>query len=55
MADFPAVTHLALTVTDLDVSLPWYERLFGVASFASGLALRDPDNIALEFFAPPAA
>jgi len=131
MPDFPAVTHLALTVTDLEVSLPWYERLFGVAPamdddssgyrhivfplaggqlfglhtlpltqaddvfqemragldhvafgcasraelegwvvrldelgvahgeivdapFGSGLAFRDPDNIQLEFFAPPA-
>jgi len=129
MSDFPSVTHLA--VTDLTVSAPWYERLFGVepaldedtngyhhtvcplaggmllglhahtgtsfddgfhehrvgmdhvafgcvtrdelevwasrldelgiahgeivdAHFGSGLAFRDPDNIALEFFAPPA-
>jgi len=28
MADFPGVTHVALTVTDLAVSRPWYERLF---------------------------
>lgn len=131
MTDFPPVTHLAVTVTDLAVSVPWYERLFGVAPamdedtngfhhtvfplaggmlfglhahpgtdaddafhelragldhvafgcagrddlegwavrldgmgidhgdivdahFGSGLAFRDPDNIALEFFAPPA-
>jgi len=131
MTDFPPVTHLAVTVTDLTVSAPWYERLFGVepaldedsngyhhtvfplaggmlfglhahtgtssddvfdehrvgmdhvafgcaarddlevwalrldelgiahgeivdAHFGSGLAFRDPDNIALEFFAPPA-
>ncbi len=128
MADFPPVTHLALTVTDLDRSVAWYTRLFGsdpvaiadekvyrfaawlqpsfaVHAFAtpgdvdtfsefrpgldhvaftcadraaieswsgrlddlgiahgeivdawygSGLAFRDPDNIALEFFAPPA-
>ena len=131
MSDFPAVTHVALTVTDLEVSLPWYEQLFGVAPamdddssgyrhvvfplgggqlfglhtlpltqaddvfqemragldhvafgcasraelegwvgrldelgiahgeivdapFGSGLAFRDPDNIQLEFFAPPA-
>ncbi len=25
------------------------------ADFGSGLAFRDPDNIQLEFFAPPAA
>jgi catechol 2,3-dioxygenase-like lactoylglutathione lyase family enzyme len=28
MADFPAVTHVALTVRDLSVSVPWYEALF---------------------------
>ncbi len=132
MPDFPALTHVALTVTDLEVSVPWYKQLFGVAPamdeetngyrhvvfplgggmlfglhtlpltkpddvfqelragldhvafgcasrdelegwvgrldelgvahgeivdapFGSGLAFRDPDNIQLEFFAPPAA
>jgi glyoxylase I family protein len=130
MAEFPGMTHLALTVTDLAVSVPWYERLlgskpvldedtgsyhhtvyllpggmllslhqhpghiepdrfdehrvgldhlsFGVANrtelqawqarleelgiehggivdahYGSGLSFRDPDNIALEIFAPP--
>jgi catechol 2,3-dioxygenase-like lactoylglutathione lyase family enzyme len=131
MAEFPSVSHVAVTVTDLSVSVPWYQRLFGVAPaldedvpgglhhtvfplaggmqfglvthpettgdhafnecragmdhvgfactsrdellvwqakleelgiahgeivdahFGSGLAFRDPDNIALEFFAPP--
>jgi glyoxylase I family protein len=134
MAEFPGMTHVALTVTDLATSVPWYERLlglkpvldedagsyhhtvyllpggmilslhqhrqpppgtggpdrfderrvgldhvsFGVANraeleawqarleelgirhggivdahYGSGLAFRDPDNIALEFFAPP--
>jgi glyoxylase I family protein len=128
MAEFPSITHVALTVTDLSRSVPWYERLFdakpvldedtgpfrhvvwavgqtlvglnqfpdgrtepfderrvgldhvafacsnradlqhwesrlnelGVAhggiidaSYGSGLSFRDPDNIALEFFAPP--
>jgi glyoxylase I family protein len=28
MADFPAVTHIALTVRDLSVSVPWYQALF---------------------------
>jgi glyoxylase I family protein len=28
MADFPAVTHIALTVRDLSVSIPWYQALF---------------------------
>src|SRR5262245_11563153 len=27
MAAFPAITHVALTVRDLSVSVPWYERL----------------------------
>jgi glyoxylase I family protein len=131
MADLPGMTHVALTVTDLAVSVPWYERLlgtkpvldedtdlgfhhtvyllpggtllglhqhhgsatpdrfdeyragldhlsFGVANraeleawqarleelgirhggivdahYGSGLSFRDPDNIALELFAPP--
>ena len=27
MAEFPALTHVALTVRDLSVSVPWYEAL----------------------------
>lgn len=127
---FPALSHVALTVSELEVSAPWYERLFGVgpvldedvgafrhvvyplaggvlvglhehpatnrnarfdelrigldhvafgcadrralekwqarldelriahggivdAHYGSGLSFRDPDGIALEFFAPP--
>ena len=129
MPDFPAITHVALTVSDLDRSRDWYGRLFGTAPvldedtgvfhhvvwlmggtlvgihqhprmestdaftelrpgldhlafgcanrseleawkarldelgianggvvdapYGSGLSFRDPDNIALEFFAPP--
>ena len=131
MPDFPELTHVALTVRDLAVSVPWYEALldaepvldedtdpnmhhtvyllgngtliglhqhetpapdetfsefrigldhvaFGVAnrqeletwasrldelgiehdaikdaSYGSGASFRDPDNIPLEFFAPP--
>ena len=129
MPEFPAITHVALTVSDLDRSVPWYATLFGTkpvldedtgpfrhvvwlvggtlvglhqfpdlessepfnerrigldhvafacanrselaewearlnemgianggivdASYGSGLSFRDPDNIALEFFAPP--
>jgi len=131
MPEFPTITHVALTVTDLGRSVPWYEALFGSkpvldedtgpfrhvvwlvggtlvglhqfpdqtaggpfderrvgldhlafacanrkdlqdwevrlnqlgianggvvdASYGSGLSFRDPDNIALEFFAPPGA
>ena len=129
MPEFPMITHVALTVTSLDRSVPWYETLFdkkavldedtgpfrhvvwlvggtlvglhefpdlestepfnerrvgldhlafacanraelaewesrlsalGIANggivdapYGSGLSFRDPDNIALEFFAPP--
>jgi catechol-2,3-dioxygenase len=130
MAEFPALTHVALTVRDLSVSVPWYEQLldakpvldedtdpgfhhtvyllgntllglhqhsttappepfsehnvgldhvaFGCANraeleqwvqrldelgvvhggikdrpYGSGVSFRDPDGIALEFFAPP--
>ena len=28
MPDFPPLAHVALTVRDLDVSVPWYTRLF---------------------------
>jgi glyoxylase I family protein len=28
MAGFPAIAHIAITVRDLSVSVPWYERLF---------------------------
>ncbi len=31
MTTFPALTHVAVTVRDLSVSTPWYERLFDVA------------------------
>src|SRR5881227_3487404 len=29
MPEFPAITHVALTVSDLGRSVPWYEKLFG--------------------------
>jgi glyoxylase I family protein len=128
MTSFPTISHVALTVSDLARSVPWYQRLFdakpvldedtgpfrhvvwavgstlvglhqfpdgpsegfdehhvgldhvafgcsdrgeleqwearlnelGVrhggivdSGYGSGLSFRDPDNIALEFFAPP--
>ncbi len=130
MTEFPSIHHVALTVSDLERSVPWYQQLFdaepvldedtgpfrhvvwavgstlvglhqfpdgrsttfderGVgldhlafacadrtelerwearlealhvahggivdAGYGSGLSFRDPDNIALEFFAPPSA
>lgn len=130
MQPFPSLTHVAVTVTDLDRSVPWYSGLFGSepvldedtgpfrhvvfalgdtlfglhhfpdptggtfderrpgldhvafgvgdrtelekwagrlaelgvdhggivdAPYGSGLSFRDPDGIALELFAPPAA
>jgi catechol-2,3-dioxygenase len=129
MPEFPAIAHVALTVTSLEQSVPWYRALFGTepvldedtgplhhvvwlvggtlvainqfpdlhssepfderrpgldhlafacanraellewegrlnrlgignggivdAAYGSALSFRDPDNIALEFFAPP--
>jgi catechol 2,3-dioxygenase-like lactoylglutathione lyase family enzyme len=129
MPAFPAITHVAVTVKDLDVSVPWYTALLGAdpvldedtgpfrhvvwsidgtllglhhfpdgdtsggfderrlgldhiafgctdraeleswqahleslgidhggivdAGYGSGLSFRDPDNLPLEFFAPP--
>lgn len=130
MTEFPSIHHVALTVSDLERSVPWYQQLFdaepvldedtgpfrhvvwvvgstlvglhqfpdgrsatfderGVgldhlafacadrtelerwearlealhvahggivdAGYGSGLSFRDPDDIALEFFAPPPA
>ncbi len=131
MGTFPEITHVAVTVTDLSVSVPWYSQLFAAdavldedtgpfrhvvfaigggmlfglhafpdgdwssgfdphrpgldhvafacgdraelerwqdrleqlgikhggivdAHYGSGLSFKDPDGIALEFFAPPA-
>ena len=131
MSTFPGLTHVAVTISDPNVSVPWYTRLIGAepaldedtgpfrhivyvvgdgllglhvfpgglrdnspfhpyrrgldhvsfgvenradlekwqgrldelgvehgeiidASYGSGLSFKDPDNIALEFFAPPA-
>jgi glyoxylase I family protein len=31
MAEFPSITHVAVTVNDLSVSVPWYQQLFGSA------------------------
>ena len=29
MSTAPTITHVAVTVTDLSISVPWYEKLFG--------------------------
>ncbi len=130
MTEFPTIHHVALTVSDLERSVPWYQQLFDAepvldedtgpfrhvvwavgstlvglhqfpdgrsetfderrvgldhlafacadrtelerwearlealqvahggivdAGYGAGLSFRDPDNIALEFFAPPSA
>jgi glyoxylase I family protein len=55
--------HVAFTCVDRDQLAKWATRLdeLGIehagikdASYGSGISFRDPDGIALEFFAPPA-
>ena len=55
--------HLAFACRDRDELQAWVTRLdeLGIAhggikdaSYGSGVSFRDPDGIALEFFAPPA-
>ena len=36
LTTFPPVTHFAVTVSDLDRSVAWYETLFGAAPFFVG-------------------
>ncbi len=59
----PGLDHLAFGCSDRDTLQTWRERLdeLGIAHggivdahYGSGLSFRDPDGIALEFFAPPA-
>jgi glyoxylase I family protein len=59
----PGLDHIAFGVASRDELAEWADRLdeLGVAysdivdaSYGSGLSFRDPDNIALELFAPPA-
>ncbi len=54
--------HIAFGVADRDELVQWAARLdsLGIAhgeikdaGYGSGLSFRDPDNIALELFAPP--
>jgi glyoxylase I family protein len=59
----PGLDHIAFGVASRDELTEWAARLdeLGVAhstivdaGYGSGLSFRDPDNIALELFAPPA-
>ncbi len=61
---FPGLDHLAFGCADRSELEAWATRLdeLGVAHggivdapYGSGLSFRDPDNVALEFFSPPAA
>lgn len=58
----PGLDHLAFACADRAELTAWQERLDTLdiahghivdASYGSGLSFRDPDGIALEFFAPP--
>ena len=58
----PGMDHLAFECADRAELERWASKLddMGIenggivdASYGSGLSFRDPDNIALEFFAPP--
>jgi glyoxylase I family protein len=59
----PGLDHIAFGCASRDELVEWAARLdeLGIAhgdivdaGYGSGLAFRDPDNIALELFAPPA-
>ena len=59
----PGLDHLSFACADRAEVESWCARLdeLGIthggivdASYGSGVSFRDPDNIALEFFAPPA-
>ncbi|HVE63627.1 MAG TPA: VOC family protein [Mycobacteriales bacterium] len=59
----PGLDHLAFACADRAELEKWESRLseLGIAhggivdaGYGSGLSFRDPDNLALEFFAPPA-
>lgn len=58
----PGLDHLAFACSDRSDLETWKQRLddLGIpnggivdASYGSGVSFRDPDNIPLEFFAPP--
>jgi glyoxylase I family protein len=59
----PGLDHVSFTCADHEELASWEARLneLGIehggikdASYGSGISFRDPDGIALEFFAPPA-
>jgi glyoxylase I family protein len=59
----PGLDHIAFACANRDELVAWAARLdvLGIAhgdivdaGYGSGLSFRDPDNIALELFAPPA-
>jgi glyoxylase I family protein len=59
----PGLDHLSFACTNRAELVTWCDRLdeLGIthgdivdASYGSGVSFRDPDHIALEFFAPPA-
>jgi glyoxylase I family protein len=59
----PGLDHLSFACANRSELEAWQERLTEMdirhggivdASYGSGLSFRDPDNIALEFFCPPA-
>jgi len=58
----PGLDHISFACASRDELVQWAERLdaLGIAhggivdaGYGSGLSFRDPDNIALEVFAPP--
>jgi glyoxylase I family protein len=60
----PGLDHIAFGCADRAELDKWRQRLDDLglehggivdAHYGSGLSFRDPDNIALEFFAPPAS
>jgi glyoxylase I family protein len=60
----PGLDHIAFGVASHDDLVEWARRLdelgiahgeIKIAGYGSGLSFRDPDNIALELFAPPAS
>lgn len=58
----PGLDHVSFGCASRDELVAWVDRLDGLgiahggvvdAGYGSGLSFRDPDNIALELFAPP--